>query len=153
MNKNAAAGPRLPAGGKGTEMEAQTYPTAADGRKEIQPAAPAHSPLPWSLSAGDGGHTIVSPVLGVDAAGTPTGEVRGICVMFHRGEDESRANAELIVRAANVHADLVSACRAMLPYLPDQAQLLDYAATNDGRASGYDVAAMKIREALRRCES
>lgn len=55
---------------------------------------------------------------------------------------------ERIATMMRTAPELYDACLAMLPYLPTPTDLLNYAATNDGQASGYDVAAMKIRRAL-----
>lgn len=44
--------------------------------------------------------------------------------------------------------DILAACEQMLPYLSNQNELLNYAATNDGRASGFDSASVAIRRAI-----
>lgn len=55
------------------------------------------------------------------------------------------ANPDALIRAAPA---LYEAVMALLPYLSDRTQLLDYASLNEGRASGFDIASVKAREAL-----
>ena len=43
---------------------------------------------------------------------------------------------------------LVAALRALEPYLSTEAEMLDAASLNEGRASGFDVASLKARAAL-----
>lgn len=59
--------------------------------------------------------------------------------------------ADVLVRLANqsVAFDrLVEALETLEPYLATKADMLDYASLNEGRASGFDTASMKAREAL-----
>lgn len=59
-------------------------------------------------------------------------------------QEEIAANAKLIAAAPALYEALI----ALLPYLSTEAQLLDYASLNEGRASGFDVASVKARAAL-----
>lgn len=45
-------------------------------------------------------------------------------------------------------AELVVAAERLLPYLPDEANLLDNASVSDGRASEYDMAAVGLRKTV-----
>lgn len=56
--------------------------------------------------------------------------------------------ASMILREHNSHDALVAALKALEPYLSTEAQMLDYASLNEGRASGFDVASIKARKAL-----
>jgi hypothetical protein len=56
--------------------------------------------------------------------------------------------AREIQRAVNSYEPLVEALRALEPYLSTEAQLLDAASLNEGRASGFDMASVKARAAL-----
>jgi hypothetical protein len=49
--------------------------------------------------------------------------------------------------------ELFEVLKALLPYLPDRNDALDYAATNDGRASNFQVAALRARELFSRIQS
>ena len=60
-----------------------------------------HTPGPWRVSAGCREHIE-----------SPTGQMVADCCKPPTGA-EGRANAELIVRAVNAHADLLAACIAM----------------------------------------
>jgi hypothetical protein len=44
--------------------------------------------------------------------------------------------------------ELLEALERLLPYLPDENDVLNHAAVNDGRASDYDVAALHARAAI-----
>lgn len=46
--------------------------------------------------------------------------------------------------------DLLEAAEALLPDLPTENDMLNYASLNDGRASEYHVACLKLRAAIRR---
>lgn len=48
----------------------------------------------------------------------------------------------------NVTDELVKALEALEPHLNTEAQMLDYASLNEGRASDFGVASMKARRAL-----
>ena len=48
---------------------------------------------------------------------------------------------------------MFEALKALLPYLPDRNDALDYAATNDGRASSFQVAALRVRALFGRIQS
>lgn len=43
---------------------------------------------------------------------------------------------------------LLAACKAILPYLSTETEVLDDAAMNEGRASGYGSASLKLRAAI-----
>jgi hypothetical protein len=51
---------------------------------------------------------------------------------------------------AEAQTELLAAIETVLPYLPDRNDAKDYAATNDGRASSFQVAAIKLREVYSR---
>jgi hypothetical protein len=48
---------------------------------------------------------------------------------------------------------LFAALKNLLPYLPDRNEALNYAATNEGRASSFHVAALHARELIRRIQN
>lgn len=56
-------------------------------------------------------------------------------------------DAQIIAQA---QTELLAAIEALLPYLPDRNDAKDYAATNEGRASSFQVAAIKLREVYNR---
>lgn len=85
----------------------------------------------WRIESKRGGWSICETAGGCGANNLP-------------GEDESDANARLIAAAPALY----EALKALLPYLTDKTQLLDYASLNEGRASGFDVASVKAREAI-----
>lgn len=65
---------------------------------------------------------------------------------YHGGEDVRAEDYDaLCVAFEAMRAALV----ALLPYLSTEAQLLDYASLNEGRASGFDTASVKARAALK----
>jgi hypothetical protein len=47
---------------------------------------------------------------------------------------------------AEAQTEMLAAIEAVLPYLPDRNDAKDYASTNEGRASSFQVAAIKLRE-------
>ena len=49
--------------------------------------------------------------------------------------------------------ELFQALEAVLPYLPDQNDAKDYAATNDGRAGSIHVASIRARELIHRAKN
>jgi len=57
---------------------------------------------------------------------------------------EAKANARLIAAAPALY----EALEALKPYLSTEAQMLDAASLNEGRAGGFDVASVKARAAL-----
>lgn len=93
-------------------------------------------------------------ILGGSAAWSEAAKDRGpifICDIregTHVPVGTNQANARFIVRAVNSHETLVEALRALEPYLSTEAQLLDAASLNEGRASGFDMASVKARAAL-----
>jgi hypothetical protein len=69
---------------------------------------------------------------------------------------QCEANAALIVKAVNAldrHLAIIKQLREALqglePYLSTEEQMLDYASLNDGRASGFGVASLNARAALK----
>jgi hypothetical protein len=56
--------------------------------------------------------------------------------------------ADYICQAVNNHQALVDVLLALEPYLSTEAQMLDAASLNEGRASGFDIASVKARKAL-----
>lgn len=51
---------------------------------------------------------------------------------------------------AEAQTELLAAIEAVLPHIPDRNDALNYAATNEGRASSFQVAALKLREVYAR---
>lgn len=51
---------------------------------------------------------------------------------------------------AEAQEELLKAIDDLMPYLPDRNDALNYAATNDGQASQFQVAALKLREVYNR---
>lgn len=90
----------------------------------------AHSPLPWHVSTNgatreSGGEPAFPGVH--DSSRKPHGEdIVCECLGF---SEECRANAELIVRAVNSHAELVAALALLLARSESS---LDQSATHDG---------------------
>jgi hypothetical protein len=67
-------------------------------------------------------------------------------------DDLSRLTAQHVLALLDMRAELLAACKLMLPYLPTRQDMLNYAATNEGNAGGYSVAAEAIRAAIARAE-
>jgi hypothetical protein len=51
---------------------------------------------------------------------------------------------------AEAQVEMLTAIEAVLPYLPDANDAKNYASTNEGRASNFQVAAIKLREVFSR---
>lgn len=109
-----------------------------------------HTPIPWAIGAD--GKTIM--------AGRGFGYVVACISGASTSGRRDKENSRFIVQAANAHDELLAAVKgaleaynAMEPYLSTRAQLLDYASLNEGRASGFDIASVKMREVHVQLES
>jgi hypothetical protein len=72
-------------------------------------------------------------------------------VHYLNGGDESCGQPDRDAKLlAEAQTDLLAAIETVLPYLPDRNDAKDYAATNEGRASSFQVAAIKLREVYAR---
>lgn len=87
----------------------------------------------------------------------PSGIIEEIELSKHHGDyrlaefyDTEDGHQAVYVRPARglakKHDDLKQMVRMLLPFLPDEAQLLDHAALNDGRASEFDMVSVKLRK-------
>lgn len=72
----------------------------------------------------------------------------------HFGHDCSRVNCHCKQFALiDFGPALLSVLESLLPFLPDRNDALDYAATNHGRASTFQVAALHARELVYRIKN
>jgi hypothetical protein len=72
----------------------------------------------------------------------------------HFGHDCSRVNCRCKQFAVIDYAPaLLVILEELLPYLPDTNDAKDYAATNEGRASSFQVAAIRARELVHRIKN
>jgi hypothetical protein len=77
-----------------------------------------------------------------------------VCVVTEGADfEKSKVLLKHAAKATQAVAALLEACEAILRYLPDQNDLLNHAATNDGTASGYDCAAVSLRKAVAAAKS
>ena len=105
-----------------------------DSQRQVVDATPSFTPGPWGVNE----HGYESPYLVKAFIEKEDGDL--ICGLY----EGDGANARLIAAAPALYAALIG----LLPYLSTQVQLLDYASLNEGRASGFDTASVKAREAL-----
>lgn len=110
-----------------------------------------HTPTPWKISNYRPYNIIARDP---DESTFKVGDDKFSTLVSVHGEHLA-ANAAFIVEAVNSYDSLRDRCnalevalRGLLPYLSTEAQLLDYASMNEGRASGFDMASVKAREAL-----
>lgn len=69
---------------------------------------------------------------------------------YHGGEVVRAESYDSLLEVFEV---LKHALNALLPYLSTEAQLLDDASLNEGRASRFDIASVRARKALALAES
>jgi hypothetical protein len=128
------------------------YESASDcstHRHKIESVSSAASEGEWALSS-----PMSNEIIRKDLGSTYS--VTGIDVGHHYGQIvvfNAPGLAAVILREHNAHGKLVEALRALKPYLTDEAQMLDAASLNEGRASGFDVASLKARAALALAET
>ena len=105
---------------------------------------------PWAVADGTPGLHVDGRAVARVVVDKSRDGGNGRCVAYAFGptETEREQRARLIAAAP----ELLEALIALLPYLSDQAQLLDGAACNEGRASGFDVASVRARAALAKAE-
>ena len=133
------------------ERPLMTNPTTPHPAAEK--ATPRLLPCPFCDSANLAAHegtTFRWVVIQCNDCEASCGEVRAY-------NDYTLANPDAIAawntRAVSAAVDaLVTAVNTLLPYLSTEAQLLDAASLNEGRASGFDMASVKVRAAIAEVE-
>lgn len=83
------------------------------GDQRAENAEPKHSPLPWSF---DGDWNRIPTIFAADGRTMVATVEKGTCSHDARPSPERKANAELIVRAVNSHADMLAALKAIADY-------------------------------------